>query len=87
MKVTLAHRNTEATTLLPDTDNDKVAWIVLEKNDGTQEHFFPQNAEPRLYEWTCYKCGKCEKDNIPLGGYIICDDCDTDPLPVAPEED
>ena len=28
-----------------------------------------------IYEWLCYDCGKIEKSIVPLGGYIICDEC------------
>ena len=34
--------------------------------------------DKKEYVWVCYECGKIEKDNIAMGGFIICDDCSKD---------
>jgi len=40
--IVVSHVNTDVTVLKLENNNDKVAWITLNKSDGTQVVFFPQ---------------------------------------------
>lgn len=41
-KLVMAHKNTDTIEIdLGELKNDKVAWIVLLKDDGSLQHFFP----------------------------------------------
>jgi hypothetical protein len=55
MKVTLAHLNTEITSIPLDIKNDKVSWIVVERNDKSKVMFFPTG---------CAMVAKCDIEKI-----------------------
>lgn len=41
-KLVVAHKNTETTIMELEEDfNKEVAWIVIHHDDGTHQHFFP----------------------------------------------
>lgn len=45
-KIIVAHKNTESTEIdLGELKNDKVAWMVLLKDDGSLQHFFPNRVD------------------------------------------
>jgi hypothetical protein len=57
----------------------------IPKSDAPQPNDNSENLQSEVvgksearYEWVCYQCGKVERDNIPLGGWIICDECAED---------
>jgi len=50
-EIIINHVNTETKTFEIEDNNDKIAWIVLKKKDGTKQLFFPQhgnNIEKRV---------------------------------------
>ena len=79
-KVTRFISDIEMEVILKNGENFSLRAIdspskVINIENGTAFVVSKGAVEGKKYEWVCYTCGKVEKDYIPLGGWIICDEC------------
>jgi len=67
-KIILAHENTDTTTLENPSDNERIIWIVQEKENGEKILFFPQS--PKHPPPTSHITELALKHNIPFDDII-----------------